>query len=70
MKKLFEYRFLVGAVSIAAGIFSLACLIVGVMAVKGHFEAFSDPALTLMYATQTALVKWFNLLSRGPCLRS
>jgi len=62
MKRIFEYRFTIGIISIAAGLLSLACLVVGAMAVNYHFEAFADPALTIRYATDMELVKWFNLL--------
>ncbi|UKJ05800.1 hypothetical protein [Solitalea lacus] len=62
MKNFFQYRFAIGAISIVAGLLSLACLLVGMMAVNYHFEAFSDPALTILYANNMQLVKWFNLL--------
>jgi hypothetical protein len=62
MKKIFEYRFAIGTISIIAGLLSIACLVVGAMAVNYHFEAFSDPSLTIQYANNMLLVKWFNLL--------
>ncbi|MCB0534098.1 MAG: hypothetical protein H6574_24275 [Lewinellaceae bacterium] len=62
MKQLSDYRFTVGILSVLAGILALACIWVGTLAVEFNFDAFSDPVLTLQYAHNHALAKWFNLL--------
>ena len=62
MKKLFDYRFTVGAIAAFSGLLALACLWVGALAVEYNFDAFSDPVLTLQYAHNYELAKWFNLL--------
>ena len=62
MKKLFDYRFTVGAIAAFSGLLALACLWVGALAVEYNFDAFSDPVLTLQYAHNYMPAKWFNLL--------
>ena len=62
MRYFSDYRFAVGAISILSGLLALACIITGAMAVQYNFDAFSDPVLTLNYAHNYELAKWFNLL--------
>ena len=62
MKLFSDYRFVVGLISLLSGFIALACIVVGAMAVEYNFDAFSDPVLTLQYAHNYGLAKWFNLL--------
>lgn len=62
MKYFSDYRFVVGLISILSGFLALACMVTGAMAVEYNFDAFSDPVLTLQYARNYELAKWFNLL--------
>lgn len=62
MKYVSDYRFAIGAISILSGLLALACLLVGAVAVEYNFDAFSNPVLTLNYAHNHQLAKWFNLL--------
>lgn len=62
MKHLTDYRFVIGAITILSGLLALACLLVGTLTVEFNFDAFSDPILTLEYASNYQLAKWFNLL--------
>jgi hypothetical protein len=62
LKIMFNYRFTIGAVTIASGILALLCMIVGALAVEFNFDAFSNPVLALQYSKNHQLAKWFLLL--------
>ncbi len=62
MKYFSDYRFLIGAVTVLSGLLALACLLVGATVVEYNFDAFSDPVLTLNYAKNYKLAKWFSVL--------
>ncbi|NQX43151.1 hypothetical protein SAMN05421820_11562 [Pedobacter steynii] len=57
-----NYRISIAYLSILSGVLSIACLLVGAIAVNYNFEAFSDPILILEYASQFKAAYWFNIL--------
>lgn len=61
MRYFSDYRFTAGFISIISGLLALVCIITGAMAVQNNFDAFSNPVLTLNYAHNYQLAKWFNL---------
>lgn len=57
-----NYRFLIGAISIAAAVLSVACLIVGAFAVDFNFDAFSNPVNAIEYSKHYNMAYWFMIL--------
>jgi hypothetical protein len=57
-----RHQRLVGWISVLAGAFALACLVVGALAVDFDFDAFADPVRTLAHARHDELAYWFNIL--------
>jgi hypothetical protein len=61
MKNIYNYRQILGAVTITAGILAAACILMGAYAVEYNFDAFSEPALLLQYARHYKAAYWFLL---------
>lgn len=62
MKKIFNYKKIVGIITITTGVVAAACILVGAIAVDYNFDAFSDPTLLLQYAHNSKAAYWFLLL--------
>jgi hypothetical protein len=62
MKYIYNYGFMVGAITLLSGILALACIIAGAMAVEYNFDAFTNPVLVLNYARNYRLAELFLYL--------